>query len=618
VAGCAALYDLLGRAADEINPAAIGELVDGPVLDGRWLPGGAAPTVALSMTATGAEVGLWHPLSGSALDPTRWNLEAAGIDVSRSPTEDHPARCVMLRVGTDARAWSSAPSARDRRVGEKTLEGVSHLVVCPRWGRWAESLVVSARDRGIPTSVVGFVPPRHVNGPWRTLIASDAQIERDDAEAIDADVLVITRGASGASIRIRGEWLEVPATQVRVVDPTGAGDVFAGTLLGRLEGGTALQAAARAAADAAAECCRAWGAQTSLARRRSTDGNADRLARARGALWGLACGDAYGMPASFLPRGTAEALWPSGLGSLQPAPPSSPYHAGYPAGRVTDDTEQALAITRAIRRSGENLDPQIVAEELYAWLTSVGGESSLAVGPSSRRGLQAWRQGTPVTEIGRAGTSNGAAMRIAPVGVLDGLAEPNESSSESHLLVDVLAASMVTHHPAPAIAGAAAVAAAIATGVRGGDWPSPIETGAAAARTAQRNAPWVYAPDIADRIDLATSVDANAQSDADCADRLSKIVGAGEPASEAVPTAFGFAARAQGDPRRAIALAANAEGDTDTIAAMAGAICGAWAGEEAIPAEWRARVAAVNKLDVEQWISDLVIVAERRGARVHA
>jgi len=56
--------------------------------------------------------------------------------------------------------------------------------------------------------------------------------------------------------------------------------------------------------------------------------------RALGALWGQACGDAFGMPNSFLRL----PVWRT---TMEPGPDNSPYHAGYPAGRITDDTEQA-------------------------------------------------------------------------------------------------------------------------------------------------------------------------------------------------------------------------------------------------------------------------------------
>ena len=90
---------------------------------------------------------------------------------------------------------------------------------------------------------------------------------------------------------------------------------------------------------------------------------------------------------------------------------------------------------------------------------------------------------------------------------------------------------------------------------------------------------------------------------------VSEVTGSGEPAVEAVPAAFAVAVRAQGDPARAIRLAGNLEGDSDTIAAMAGAMCAAWAGEDAIPSAWRACVAAVNNLDVAGWAAQLGEIA---------
>jgi ADP-ribosylglycohydrolase len=55
---------------------------------------------------------------------------------------------------------------------------------------------------------------------------------------------------------------------------------------------------------------------------------------------------------------------------------------------------------------------------------------------------------------------------------------------------------------------------------------------------------------------------------------------------EAVPTALGIAAGARGDPVVAILAAANVGDDADTVAAIAGAVCGAGSGPEALPEGW--------------------------------
>src|SRR4030095_6594591 len=81
--------------------------------------------------------------------------------------------------------------------------------------------------------------------------------------------------------------------------------------------------------------------------------------------------------------------------------------------------------------------------------------------PSSSAAVAALVSGGPVDEVGRFGATNGAAMRIAPVGLII-------SHGDLDALVDlVVEASRVTHHTGVAIAGAAAVAAAVSGGIAG-------------------------------------------------------------------------------------------------------------------------------------------------------
>jgi ADP-ribosylglycohydrolase/sugar/nucleoside kinase (ribokinase family) len=602
VAGSAALHDLIATADEPAPRSTIGVLRDGPGARGQWLPGGSAPTVALAIAAQGLSVALWHPLPSAAADDVGLRLASANIDLSRCPKVEVSAYCVLIRLGEEASAWSSHIEV-PRDIGAVSFDGIDHLAVCPVWGAWTATILAAAVRAGIPCSLVGALPDAALAYEWQTVTISQGQAAPDLLERVHARVLAVTRGSEGSRIRDHGAWREIAPVRIAVVDPTGAGDVYAGTLIGALERGNNPAAAAAAASERAAMCCEHWGAQTLFTepvRLRS----AGQDARVRGALWGLACGDAFGMPGAFLPpliRATRLGI----VTELVDGPAENPYHAGYPAGRITDDTEQAQALTRALLASPEALDPEAVARELSAWLDASGGPEGLAVGPSTRRGLLAWREGLDIDQTGRFGTSNGGAMRIAPVGIVHGL----RASDLDPLVDDVVAACLVTHNTSVAISAACAVAAAIAAGIAGASWSAVIAAGGEGARKGNERGPWVYAPSVAARIALACRLARESESDAAYLRTLTDVVGTGEPSAEAVPAAFGLFARALGDPEVAIRLAGNLEGDSDTIGGIAGAICGAYAGEDVIPLRWRMTVSTVNGLDVERWADQLTQVA---------
>ena len=83
--------------------------------------------------------------------------------------------------------------------------------------------------------------------------------------------------------------------------------------------------------------------------------------RARGALYGLAIGDALGMPTQMLSRAEIRGRWGSLLPGFEPAPPGHPIAAGMPAGAVTDDTEQAVLLARLLVKGQGTVDPRELA-----------------------------------------------------------------------------------------------------------------------------------------------------------------------------------------------------------------------------------------------------------------
>jgi ADP-ribosylglycohydrolase len=328
--------------------------------------------------------------------------------------------------------------------------------------------------------------------------------------------------------------------------------------------------------------------------------DAGRQARAAGALYGLAVGDALGMPTESLPRPEIVARYGALLESFQPGSADQPLAPGLPAGTVTDDTEQALLLAGLLIEGGGAVDEGEFARRLLAWEEEMRDRGSWSLlGPSTKRALAALLAGTDIERAGRSGTTNGAAMRITPVGV----ATP---ADDLDMLVDrVVAASRVTHNTGVALAGAAAVAAAVSAGVAGAAVREAISVAVAAAERAAGRGHWVAAADVAARITWATGLTAGRPAD-EVIDTVYTLVGTSLATQESVPAAFAILAAAPDDPWLACRMAASVGGDCDTIAAMTGAMAGACHGATAIPASVRAEVAAVNGLHLDEVAAGLL------------
>ncbi len=289
-----------------------------------------------------------------------------------------------------------------------------------------------------------------------------------------------------------------------------------------------------------------------------------------GGLYGQALGDAWGMPAyfDFDHTWTAYGGW---ITSLLPAPPDHPVHAGLPAGRITDDSEQAFSLARAfIEHGGVTLEA--VVEAIVAWYDRVGGDTSPYVGPSTRRGVQALKRGEDPHSTGTWGDTNGAAMRISPVGLL----HPGDPLGA---VADAVTACIPTHNTNVAISGACAVAAAIAVALTDGvTLDAMVAAGVLGAEIGRSKGRSWLGPSVARRIQMAVEI---ARRPGDARARLRElydVIGTSLSVPETVGSAFGVLVMAEGDPQQAAIYAANLSGDADTVGAIACAMAGAYAG----------------------------------------
>ena len=325
--------------------------------------------------------------------------------------------------------------------------------------------------------------------------------------------------------------------------------------------------------------------------------------RAVAALYGLAIGDALGMPTQMLSPDEIAARF-GRLDGFRPADPAHPIAAGMPAGAITDDTEQALLLANALIEGDGQVDAERFARSLIAWEEDMRSRGSLdLLGPSTKAAVEAILAGTPVDEAGRDGATNGAAMRVTPVGIV-------APSNDLGGLVDrVVQASAVTHNTTIAIAGAAAVAASVSAGIDGAGVSLAVRTGIAAADLGGERGHWAAGGEVARRIEWAISL-AEPGDPENSVRRIRSLIGTSLATQESVPAAFGIIATFPDDPWSACLAAAGLGGDSDTIGAMVGAILGACLGTAGFPAEALAIIRDVNGLELET-IADRLLSLRR-------
>ncbi len=319
--------------------------------------------------------------------------------------------------------------------------------------------------------------------------------------------------------------------------------------------------------------------------------------RASGCLFGLAFGDALGAETEFLSIDEIIHRFPPD-GPLQPP--------GDPA-RVTDDTQMALAVGKALLGVRHPYSAAVLEGPLkrafVEWNESP--ENDRAPGMTCMRACEhlaqglAWQQATIISSKGC-----GANMRVAPVGLLP--AGQEGVTAETRAAIAQFQAALTHGHPT-ALAAADLTAAAVADLVAGGDvvgLPGRLRAYALDQRTYYHEAwlgalwersivysspqeyiarGWDECLPVLDRLERALQI-------GDRASDPCQYTGAGWIAEEALATGLLCFLLYPQDPVAAIRRAAVSSGDSDSIACLTGAFAGAYHGLAAWPAEWVSRI----------------------------
>ncbi|MEU8138870.1 ADP-ribosylglycohydrolase family protein [Streptodolium elevatio] len=345
-------------------------------------------------------------------------------------------------------------------------------------------------------------------------------------------------------------------------------------------------------------------------------------------MFGLAYGDALGAPTEFLSY--AEIMRRYDV----PGPRELPVHGG--VALVTDDTQMALAVAEALadvlgadssreaagtpastpdsspggsptavpdgpvaggrgpRLDAKRLTPRLRTHFLTWWASP---DNNRAPGNTCLRACEALADGVEWSWATIRGSKGcGANMRVSPVALVDGIGEAERCGAAQ------LQAAMTHGHPTALAASdlTAAAVHALRAGVAPKDLPAYLRAHAEAQRSVYHGdwlgdelwrGPFGTTPEafvergwdeclaVLDRLDAALVL----------ADRRSdpcRVTGAGWVAEEAFATGLLCFLMYEDAPVDALARAAASSGDSDSIAALAGAFAGAAYGMSAWPAEW--------------------------------
>lgn len=293
-----------------------------------------------------------------------------------------------------------------------------------------------------------------------------------------------------------------------------------------------------------------------------------------GSLFGTAYGDALGMPVEMWTREKIKTFFPEPIDHFMPSiDGENVLDRAFEKGKVTDDTENTLFVLEMIAANHGKISTEAYVKSLLDW-KNTDPAIDQKMGPSTRRAIEAIEKGKPLHPEdgsegpGYHGTTNGAVMKISPAGMISDWHDLRKLADNVEQLC------LPTHYTNIAIAGACAICACISYALSGNnDLDEMIEIAKQAAAEGNRRGNQVFEKSLCEQIDKAVFAAKNMKHE-DALEYFDQVIGTGLETFETVPTVLGLVVMARGNLYEACSMAVNLGGDTDTIASIAGAICG--------------------------------------------
>ena len=323
--------------------------------------------------------------------------------------------------------------------------------------------------------------------------------------------------------------------------------------------------------------------------------------RIRGAIIGLACGDALGAPVEFMGQSDIVARYgPQGITEL-----GTSYGV---EGAYTDDTQMSLATALGVLkaraqdaayqgRGAVDPTPYIYAEYVTWMVTQTVDEGARrAAGGTCTAALLSGTAGHWAAPLNNS-KGCGGVMRVAPIGLVyprhkawsygrasAALTHGHEGGFLPAGVLAVMLCHILSKADAPIYSGAAAPVL-----------PDALTVGLAVMEKFSKASQ--YRDSLVMRLKEAQERAQRFEGIGWSDEANMRRLGAGWAGDEALAMAYYCALRWPEDPRKAIQSAVHLSGDRDSVGSICGALMGALCGVEAIPSSWREKVENRSKLE---------------------
>ncbi|MBO9667954.1 MAG: ADP-ribosylglycohydrolase family protein [Bdellovibrio sp.] len=277
-------------------------------------------------------------------------------------------------------------------------------------------------------------------------------------------------------------------------------------------------------------------------------------------LWGLHAGDSLGAPFEFLPPQPAWNTQTEIVGGGQ---------FSWKPGEATDDTDLMLCVLRSLQNF-RHISFDILKKEMLAWFASKPPD----IGLTTVRGLRNLAAGVPLKECGWVnnnprGQGNGSLMRVAPLALLDDVAVGTYGTEKIYGLREIITTQAKMTHGHQYCVDCDMVLVPVVKALL--NRASKEQAFALALRMAGQESPLIYER-LKNLLNLKWE---ELPTSGFCVDTLCAAL---------------WAFIKYDSFENAVTAVINRGDDSDSCGAVAGVLCGAYYGTQAIPVRWLAKL----------------------------